>query len=270
MKGERITLTAEKETLLIPLFSKATESRRKRPIIVDPKALEILSRVDYDFKSLKTPRQSLVTLAMRAKRLDWYVEDFLARYDRPLVLHLGCGLDSRVLRIGCRKGLWYDLDYPEVIDLRRRFYEESERYHMIAADVGDLRWLDRVDAKGPACIIAEGLLMYLSEDEVKSLLLALQTRFPGSEIAFDAYSLLTARSVRNHPSLKKTGAAIKWGIDEPRRIEGWGINIRIMEEWYFTDSPDVSSLDFWFRVLFRIMGSFRAAKRSHRVIRIHL
>jgi len=98
---------------------------------------EILRQVDYDFEELQVPRQTLVTSAMRAKKLDEYVSDYLDRAENPLVLHLGCGLDSRVLRVGHHRGQWYDLDYPDVIDLRRRFYSESDHYHMIPSSVTD-------------------------------------------------------------------------------------------------------------------------------------
>lgn len=270
MESKRIALSAEKETLLVPLYSRALEGARARPILRDPTAEAILARIDYDFSGLKTPRQSLVTLAMRAKRLDWYVRDYLSRYDSPLVLHLGCGLDSRYLRVGSPDAAWYDLDYPDVIELRRSFYEESRKWRMVASEVTDLRWLDSVTESGPACVIAEGLLMYLREEEVKSLFLALQARFPGSEIAFDAYSRLTARSVATHPSIQKTGARVQWGIDDARAIEAWGVNIRLMEEWYFADSPDVACLGAAYRLLFRIMGSLPSAKRAHRLIRVHL
>lgn len=270
MENPKITLTAEKETLLVPLYSKAMEGRRKHPILVDPKAEEILRGIDYDFASLKVPKQSLVTLAMRAKRLDWYVRDYLNRFDAPIVLHLGCGLDSRALRVSSSKCTWYDLDFPEVIDLRRRFYSESDLYHMIGASVTDASWISQVRESGPACVIAEGLFMYLTEEQVRSLLLILQERFPGSEIAFDVYSVLTARSVRNHPSVRKTGARIQWGIDDARRIESWGVNISLMEEWHFTESEDIACLDFWFRLLFRLMGNLAAAKRAHRLLRVHL
>jgi O-methyltransferase involved in polyketide biosynthesis len=100
MEKQKIRLTQEKETLLVPLYSKAIESQRAHPIIVDPKAEEILQGIEYDFGKLKVPKKTLVTLAMRAKRLDSYVQDYLDHTENPLVLHLGCGLDSRVLRVG--------------------------------------------------------------------------------------------------------------------------------------------------------------------------
>jgi O-methyltransferase involved in polyketide biosynthesis len=268
---QKIRLTEEKETLLVPLFSKAVESQRPYPILLDPKAEEILQHIDYDFDQLEVPRQTLFTLAMRAKKLDSFVRDYLERSDNPVVLHMGCGLDSRVLRVGFGRGAWYDVDYPDVIELRRQFYAETTDYHMIASSVMERGWLERVaDASGPAFIVAEGLLMYLHEEEVKRLFLDLQSRLPGSEIAFDAYSRLTAKGANRHPSIKKTGAHIHWGIDDARQIEGWNSGIKLLDEWFFTDSPDIASLGFRDRLLFRTMGMFGMAKRAHRVLRFRL
>jgi O-methyltransferase involved in polyketide biosynthesis len=100
---QKIRLTEERETLLVPLFSKAAQSQGPRPILVDPKAEEILEHIEYDFEDQGIPKQTLITLAMRAKKLDSYVRDYLHRSDGPVVLHLGCGLDSRGLpqRFGC-------------------------------------------------------------------------------------------------------------------------------------------------------------------------
>jgi len=219
---------------------------------------------------LQIPKQTLVTLAMRAKKLDSYVRDYLDRTENPLVLHLGCGLDSRVLRVGALKGEWYDLDYPDVIELRKNFYDETNHYHMISSSVTDHAWLKQVKENNPACIIAEGLLMYLHEEEVRQLFVDLQECLPSSEIAFDAYSRLTARSANNHPSIKKTGAHIHWGIDDAEQITNWGKGIRLLEEWYFTDSEDISAFGYWDRILFRMMGTFRAAKKAHRILRFRL
>ena len=270
MEKQKIRLTQEKETLLVPLYSKAVESQRAHPIITDPKAEEILNGIDYDFRELHVPKQTLITLAMRAKKLDSYVCDYINNTENPLVIHLGAGLDSRVLRAGQGKGEWYDLDYPDVIELRKFFYDETDHYHMIPSSVTDRTWLDQIKGNGPACIIAEGLLMYLKENEVRQLLVDLQERLPSSEISFDAYSVLTARSANNHPSIKKTGAHIYWGIDNPEQMATWGTGVKLLEEWYFTESEDIPKLGFRDRLLFRMMGIFKAAKKAHRILRCRL
>jgi O-methyltransferase involved in polyketide biosynthesis len=260
---EKITLVQEQETLLIPLYAKAQDN----PILEDEKARRILEGIQYDFSRLKVPQKTVVTLLMRAKQLDAHADRFIARHPDALVLHLGCGLDSRCLRVHRPAGLWIDLDMAEVIALRRKFYPETDAYRMIASSVTDLTWLDQVPADGrPTLVIAEGLVMYLHEAEVRDLLLALQRKFPGCEVTFDAFSKLTADRVKAHPSLQKTGAAIHWGIDDPHEIERWGENIQLKEEWFFSQSPDIGQLGWFYRMMFRLTASMMVAQRAQRLL----
>jgi len=260
---EKVTLTKEQETLLIPLFSKAQSS----PIFEDVKARQILDAVQYDFGQLKVPRKTEVTLRIRAKQLDEYTRQFIAAHPNALVLHLGCGLDSRCERVSHPTALWIDLDFPDVIELRRKFYPETASYRMIASSVTDLSWVEQVPERSrPAIVVAEGLLMYLHESEVRALLLCLRQSFPGCHIVFDAFSRLTASRVQSHPSLQKTGAAINWGIDDPHEIEGWADGICLKQEWFFSQSPDIARLDWFYRLMFRLTASISAAQRAQRLL----
>ena len=253
----KITLTKEQETLLIPLYSKAQDN----PLLVDETARQILAQVDYDFSQLKVPKKTEVTLRMRARQLDAYTRRFLATHPEAVVLHLGCGLDSRCRRVDWRGPAvdWYDLDMPDVIDLRRQFYPETDHYHLIASSVTDLDWTSQVAAGGrPAFVVAEGLLMYLAEAQVRALFLRLREQFPGCELACDAFSRLTAGRVKAHPSLRKTGATIQWGIDDPREIETWAPGIELKEEWFFHQSPDLDRLGWLYRLMICMSGAIPA------------
>lgn len=264
---EKISLNEEAETLLITLYSKAVETRRPDPILVDNKALEIVNQVDYDFSRLKVPQKTVAMVLLRARKMDEYTRDFLAHYPQSVVIQLGCGLDSRCLRVAPQQADWYDLDFPQVIDLRRKFYREDDFYHMIAAPVTDLSWMDRVAARGrPVLVLAEGLMMYLHEADVKALVLGLKEAFPGCHLGFDVFSQMTARSVGAHPSLQKTGAAVHWGIDETRQIESWADGIRLQEEWFFTQSEALEKFSPGFRLAFKLAGWFPAARKAHRLV----
>ena len=266
MKTEKtkIKLSPEQETLLITLYAKAHPDN---PLLFDPIALEILERVDYDFDSLKVPYKTVVLVCQRAKKLDAVTREFLTVNPGGLVVQLGCGLDSRLLRVDDGKVAWYDLDMPSVIELRRKFFSESERCRMIASSVTDLDWMDAVQAEGkPVLVVAEGLLMYLDEADVRRLVLKLGESFPGCRLIADVFSRLAARSAANHSSLKETGAALGWGIDDPREMESWGGGIRLLEEWFFSDDPNLDRLSTGYRLAYKLVGGFKIAKRAHRVV----
>lgn len=268
---EKILLAGEQATLLIPLYSKAIESRRPNPIFVDEKAQEILGRVEYDFERLKIPRKMSISLCIRANKLDAYTRTFLSNHPQSVVIHLGCGLDSRCLRVKHEGAEWYDLDMPPVIDLRRKFFQETPNYHLIPSSATDLGWTEIVSPAGrPVLVVAEGLLMYLKESDVRALIIKLREAFPGCHLACDVYSVLTARRAKDISSLKETGATIQWGIDEARAIEDWAPGIRLREEWYFTQAEEIDKLGVGYRLAFRIAGLFKAANKAHRILYFEL
>lgn len=260
----KITLNPEQETLLIPLYAKAQPGN---PLFFDAKAQEILNQVDYDFTRLHVPYKTVVLVCQRAKKLDVVTRDFLAEYPNGIVLHLGCGLDGRFWRVDNGKVEWYDLDMPPVIELRQRFYPTNERYHLIACSVTDLAWVEKVEAAGrPILVVAEGLLMYLGEQNVRRLMLRLGEAFPGCRLIADVFSRMTARTATQHPSLKHTGATIGWGMDDPHEIEAWAQGIHLIEEWFFTQDPDLDRLSLGYRLAYKLAGLFKMAQRAHRIV----
>ncbi len=260
----KVTLTPEQETLLITLYAKAQPGN---PLFFDSTAQDILNRVDYDFARLHVPYKTVVLVCQRAKKLDIVTRDFLAEHPGGVVLQLGCGLDRRFLRVDDGRVHWYDLAMPPVVELRQQFFTEGERYHMIAASVTDLEWVDTVASGGrPVLVVAEGLLMYLREADVRQLVLRLHETFPGCRLIADVFSRLTARSATSHPSLKSTAATIGWGMDDPCELEAWAPGIRLLEEWHFTDDPDLARLNFGYRVAYRLAGAFKMVQRAHRIV----
>ncbi|MEB3981757.1 class I SAM-dependent methyltransferase [Mycobacterium sp. 663a-19] len=216
-------------TNLVTLYLRAYESRSQHPILGDRAAAEAVDRIDYDFKRIhrsSLPASNQYLVALRAKQLDDWAADFLARHPDAVVLHLGCGLDGRAFRIGVPPSvLWFDVDQPSVIELRRRLYDDTEGYRMIGSSVTDPGWLDEIPTGRPTLVVAEGLLMYLTESEVRQLLDRLTDRFTHGELHFDTLSALA-------PKLSKvfTRGIIKWGIRDAREIETWNPKLRFLEQ----------------------------------------
>ena len=216
-------------TNLVTLYLRAYESRSRRPILGDHIAAEAVDRIDYDFKRIhrtSLPASNQYLVALRAKQLDDWCAAFLAHHADAVVLHLGCGLDGRGFRLAPPPSvLWFDLDQPAVIELRRRLYDDTDSYRMIGSSVTDPQWLDHIPTGRPTLVVAEGLLMYLQESEVRQLLERLTDRFDSGELLFDTLSALA-------PRLSKvlTRGIITWGIRDARDIETWNPRLRFVEQ----------------------------------------
>ena len=218
--SEKIALTEVKETLLITLYAKARDSILPGSALRDRWAAEAVSRIDYDFRKLAIDRDMKVGIALRAHIFDGYARDFLARHHEATVLHLGCGLDSRVFRIDPPPAVhWFDVDYPDVVELRRRLYPSRDGYTLVGTSVTDPAWLDGIPSDRPTLILAEGLLMYIDGDEVHALIDRLLARFRSGEIAFDCFSRSGLNLVQRHRSVRATGAVLRWSVENPREVE---------------------------------------------------
>jgi len=166
MEAKKIRLTKEKETYLATLYGKAMDAAVENPILGDRFAADAVARIDYDFKELKLPSGGEITLPMRARHFDQWTRAFLATNPESTVLHLGCGLDTRVYRIEPGpKVRWFDVDFPDVIALREQLYPERDGYRRIGASVTDLAWLNAIPGDTPVLVVAEGLVMYLHEQD---------------------------------------------------------------------------------------------------------
>ncbi len=264
VQHEKISLAPEQETLLIPLYCKGSGCGS---LFDDVKARDILSQLDFDFQKLKIPGKTCVMMCLRARQFDAYAREFVDNRGNATIVHLGCGLDSRCGRLNCDSLDWYDLDVPEVIGLRRRFYSETDKYHLIASSVTDLAWMTGISpGNSPVLVIAEGLFMYLSAEEVKSLVIALSHAFPGCHLIFDAFGTRTARSMAAHPSIRQTGAKVRWGIDDPHQIEQWDSHIRLREERGFAHFNGVEHLSAVYRFAFALSDLLPAVRRAHRIL----
>jgi O-methyltransferase involved in polyketide biosynthesis len=252
------TLSGVPETLLLPLYNRAMESKRPDAIIKDEKAVELVTKMDLDFSRVKRVRMTRMLGVMRiifAREFDRYAREYLARHPDAVVVHIGCGLDTRFERVDDGRVEWYDLDLPEVIDLRRKLIGgEAGRYHLLGCSVLGDAWTETVKAHSsrPILFLAETVFIYFSEAQVKGLVLALRDRFPGAELVFDGWKPFEIRLGNRYLSRSPFGGLMRWGVWSGREIEGWGTGIRLLDEWGFFDRPEPRLDSFrWMAPLFR-------------------
>ena len=197
-------LSTVSRSLLIPLYYRAMESQRPDGLVRDPKAVELLGRLGVDFSEVRKLEDVQVNYLLRMREFDRQARAFLEEHSDGVIVDLGCGLDTRFERLDNGQVEWYGLDLPEVIELRQELLDETPRYHFVGCSVLDFSWMDvmraQADKRGQPgwsfLFLAEGMLVYLEEADVRRLVQALAVRFPGAELVCDAYSPVV---VRFHP-----------------------------------------------------------------------
>lgn len=228
------------ETLLIPLYFRALETRRSDALFNDPLAVELVSRIEYDFSGFEGYDLLQTVVACRVQQLDRCVQAFIEYAPKATVINIGCGLDTRFQRLDNGLLHWYELDLPKVVTLRRHFFEEKTRYRFIAGSVLDLEWTEELEISSEKglLLLAEGLFPYFKEDQLVRIIRSLKQRFPGAVLIFDAVSPFQVELSRHHPALNITDARFNWGLDRAGDIEDWEAGVRLLFQTYYLDKAE--------------------------------
>jgi O-methyltransferase involved in polyketide biosynthesis len=269
MERERITLTGTQETMLATLYSRALDSRSPNSVLKDNQADQAIQRIDYDFRKTGINSTTAAGVALRAKLLDDWLVEFLADHQEATVLHLACGLDTRVHRLRPPASVrWFDVDYPEVIGLRRRLLPEpGGDYRMVGASVTGDEWLDEVPDDRPTVAVFEGLSMYLRKEEGKRLIQRITGRFSSGQLLFDCYGTMGIRLQKWVPAVRNAGATLYWGIDDPYEIETWHEGLKCLDAVRSVDVPGLEKMPPSGRVSMWVMARIPGLRDIGRILR---
>jgi O-methyltransferase involved in polyketide biosynthesis len=229
-------LGSVQRTLLLPLWGRAVETKKPHPLLVDPSAVRITDRLDYDFSTIAANISFVSQLAWIARSLhiDQTIRTFLEQHPKTTIVNLGCGLDTTFERVDNGTLYWYDLDLPDVIELRTRYIQPTSRRQFIARSILDDSWMDVLEPANSVLFVAAGVLYYFEESQVRTVLSKLADRFPGSELIFDACSPRGLR-IANKRVIEGGGmdatAQLKWGIRRASEILEWDRHFTIVAEY---------------------------------------
>jgi O-methyltransferase involved in polyketide biosynthesis len=231
--ASEIKLGSVQKTLLLPLWGRAIETQKQKPLLVDNKAVSIINSIPYDFtaisKNISKPTQ--YAWIARSIYFDKKIKAFLDLYPEATVVNIGCGLDTTFDRVDNGRVQWIDLDLPDTIDLRKKYISETDRRCFIPKSVFDKSWYDRVERKDNVMLLIAGVLYYFDESGVKGLFGDFHTFLPGAEIIFDYASGIGVR-VSNKKVIEAGGmdksAYLRWGIDDILEIEKWSSNFKVI------------------------------------------
>jgi O-methyltransferase involved in polyketide biosynthesis len=262
------TFTPLEESLFLTLYARALDARRDNPILGDPVAGQIVDAVDYDYEGLHPDTNLILNVALRAKKLDEVTSAFVARNPGAVGLDLGAGLDTRAARVDPPSTVdWYDVDFPDVANARRQVVPARANAHVIGADVRDPAWLDAVPHDRPAVIVADGLMGFLSEDELVALWNRLIDHFPSGEIVFNSYTRFDIWLARHARGTKTVAELVKFpGMDDPREPESWNPKLRLVREILLSREPEVDEFPAGWRQYHHLAAHSTAWSRTGTIV----
>ena len=251
------------KTLYIPLYGKAYVSK-KNIILKDRRAEEIWEQESFELKGKSKSKWLAYYMAMRSAIYDEWVAQKIRKNPDTVVLHIGCGMDSRVERVNAKEIKWYDIDFPEVIEERKKYYKESELYHMVSADMRTGKWKNCIEGTRTAIIIMEGVSMYFKPEELRVLLKDISGHFEFVHLLMDCYTERAAKASKYKNPINDVGVILVYGYDAPQELaEHTGFVFE--KEYDMTPQNYIDELPGMEKTIFQKLFAGKIAKSMYRM-----
>ncbi len=251
------------KTLYIPLYGKAYVSK-KNIILHDSKAEDIWEKEGFELKGKSKSKWLAYYMAMRSAIYDEWVEKGIKNNPNTVVLHIGCGMDSRIERVAVKDTHWYDIDFPDVIQERRKYYSETNFYHMLPADMRDMEWKNSIECNKEAIIILEGVSMYFQPKELVALLSNLCQHFNSVKLLMDCYTERAAKASKYKNPINDVGVTVVYGYDVPQELAKKS-GLLFERERGMTPQKYIDELHGTDRIIFKHLFAGKVAKSMYRM-----
>ncbi len=251
------TLDDISKSLFIPLAVRAAEINQQNPVIQDEKSVSIIERTDTGDLIINGGQITTHGILSRTKVIDDEIRNILLNKPDTTIINLGAGLDTRICRLDNGKLRGFELDLPDAITLRRKFFEENDRIRFIAKSVLDDAWVQEIgDIHGQNIVIlAEGLLMYFPPEDICRIFGLLSEHFPGADMYFDVmHSFFIGKSI---------SSPFCWGLDKAKDIEALNPSICLLHSWSTGDLLKNRQSLF-----FRIMNILPSTRNRSQILHI--
>ncbi|MGD9159248.1 MAG: class I SAM-dependent methyltransferase [Desulfobacteraceae bacterium] len=221
------------ETLLLPLWGRAYETQKSNPRLIDENAVKIIKNIDYDFSEIeKTQAMSQHGWVARSLHTDRTAREFIEQHQEAAIVNIGCGLDTTFSRIDNGRIMFYELDLPDVIELRKNFYEDSDRHVSIASSFLDTdKWFEQIEVKDGLLFLAGGVLYYFEEEQIKEFFIKAADYFKECDFYVDSLSPMGMKIAKKQV-LKKGGMGMSmdggWGLKPVKALEQWDKRFRVI------------------------------------------
>ncbi|WP_407424768.1 class I SAM-dependent methyltransferase [Methanobrevibacter sp.] len=174
------------DTLFIPLMGRIYVSKKFPEYFFDQKALEMENLIKNSQIEKKSSEYTMIANVARSYNLDQMAQNFINQHDKCNIVNLGAGLETSYYRINRKNSMFFEVDLPEVIELREKYLEVGENEKFIKGDLFKLEWCEELDTDLPTLMIVSGVFQYFHESDVLKFISDAKNVFENAELIFDA------------------------------------------------------------------------------------
>ena len=250
------------KTLYIPLYGKSYVSK-KGLFLCDIKAEQIWSESGFELKGKSKSKWLAYYMGIRSAVFDDWLKEQLSSNEDAIIVHIGCGLDSRVLRVKSDSHRWFDVDFEDVIEERKKHFSQSNKYKMLASDVRTEDWLKAIGKEKHAIVVMEGISMYLKNEELKALMNHLSSYFEQISLLMDSYTAIAAKLSKYKNPINDVGVSEVYGLDDPKTIQSHVL--RFTKEHSMTPERYIAQLHGTEKIIFKKMYAGSISKKLYKL-----
>lgn len=217
--GAENLLNGVEDTLYIPLVARIYASENFPNFFYDEKALSLKQYIPTDSIENNSTEYFYMASVCRQETIDNKIIKFLKENDQSNIVFLGAGLETAYDRINNRIANFYQIDLPNVINIRKRVLGSENNEKLISGDMFSLDWIKEIDVDLPTMIVVSGVYQYFDDMKIIEMIKGMKSLIPNGELIFDTTNAKGLEIANKY--VRKTGntnAQMHFSVDNPEEF----------------------------------------------------
>ena len=251
-----MNLEGVEKTMLLTLFARAKHSKQKNHKFYDSKAIDVISKVNYDFSIAEKDNIMQLGTIARTIVLDEMVGDYIKAHPNCTIVNIASGMDTRFNRLDNGKINWYNVDLENSAKYRLKYIEDTERVKTLAYSAMDPSWAGEIQIRNDVLFIVEGLTMYLTEKDVGDIINVIDDNFDRCTIFMEIMPPISVKNTKEE-SVEQTNSKFIWGVEKGSELIKFNSNFKWIKDINLFDGVNVFKPHYrivtWLPILRKIM-----------------
>ena len=233
-----MNLEGVEKTMLLTLFAKAKHSQQKNHKFYDSKAIEVMSKVDYDFSIAEKDKFMQLGTIARTIVLDDMVDEYIKAHPDCTIVNIASGMDTRFNRLDNGRINWYNVDLENSAKYRLKYIEDTDRVTTLAYSAMDSGWANEILTRNDILFIVEGLTMYLHQNDMAEILNVIDSNFDDCTVFMEIMPPISVKNTKEE-SIEDTNSKFIWGVEKGRELTSLNLHFKWKKDVNLFDGVNV-------------------------------